>query len=145
MKLGRPFPAPSTDLGLLLARLLIGAVLIAHGWQKFVTYTIDGTAQSFEVMGVPAPAAAAIFAAVVELIGGALLVLGLLTPVAAALIVLDMVGAFWFAHRSSGVFVGEGGWELVAVIAALAIALAVAGPGRASIDHAIGKRLQPEA
>lgn len=140
MKLGHPLPTPATDIGLLLARILIGAVLIAHGWQKFSTYTIDGTAQSFDVMGVPAPQAAATFAAVVELVGGALLLLGLLTPIAAALVVIDMLGAFWFAHRSAGVFVGEGGWELVAVIAALSIAVAVAGPGRASIDHAIGQR-----
>ncbi|NYI76963.1 DoxX family protein [Nocardioides panzhihuensis] len=145
MKLGRPFPSPTADVGLLLTRVLIGTVLIAHGWQKFATYTLDGTAQSFEAMGVPVAQAAATFAALVELVGGALLLLGLLTPVAAALVVVDMVGAFWFAHRSSGVFVDQGGWELVAVVSASAIALAVAGPGRASIDHAIGGRVRAEA
>jgi putative oxidoreductase len=46
-------------------------------------------------MGVPAPQAAALFAAVLELGGGTLLLVGLLTPVAAALVVLDMMGAFW--------------------------------------------------
>ncbi|WP_328531063.1 DoxX family protein [Nocardioides sp. NBC_00368] len=145
MKLGQSLPAPATDLGLLAARLLVGTVLIAHGWQKFATYTLDGTAQSFEAMGVPAAQAAATFAALVELAGGALLLLGLLTPLAAALVVIDMIGAFWFAHRSSGVFVDQGGWELVAVVSAIAIALAVAGPGRASIDHAIGGRVRAEA
>ncbi|MFC5729426.1 MULTISPECIES: DoxX family protein [Nocardioides] len=141
MKLGHPLPTPAVDLGLLLARVLIGIVLIAHGWQKFATYTLDGTAQSFDLMGVPAPQAAAVFAAVVELAGGTLLLVGLLTPVAAALVVLDMLGAFWFAHRSAGVFVADGGWELVAVIAALAVAVAAAGPGRASLDHAIDRKI----
>lgn len=141
MKLGHPLPKPALDLGLLLARVLIGIVLIAHGWQKFNTYTLDGTAQSFDAIGVPDPQATAIFSAVVELGGGSLMLVGLLTPVAAALVVLDMLGAFWFAHRSAGVFVADGGWELVAVIAALSIAVAASGPGRASIDHAIDRKL----
>jgi putative oxidoreductase len=140
MKLGHPLPSPAVELGMLLARLLIGLMLIAHGWQKFDTYTLDGTAQSFDLMGVPAPQAAAVFSAVVELGGGTLLLLGLLTPVDAALVVLDMRCAFWFAHRKAGVFVTEGGWELVAVIAAVAVAVAATGPGRASIDHAIHRK-----
>jgi putative oxidoreductase len=140
MLLGRSLPTPALDLGLLLARVMVGVVLIAHGWQKLDTFTIAGTTDSFEAMGVPVPQAAAVFAAAVELGGGILLLVGLLTPVAAALVVVNMLGAFWFVHRSAGVFVADNGWELVVVIAAAAVAVAVAGPGRASLDHLIGRR-----
>ena len=58
------------DALLLVARVLLGVVLIAHGWQKFATYGIGGTAGSFAQMGIPLPAVAAVFAAVVELAGG---------------------------------------------------------------------------
>ena len=61
-------------------------------------------------------------AALVELVGGALILVGLATPLVALLVVLNMAGAFWFAHRDGGVFVTDGGWELVAVIAAASTA-----------------------
>ncbi|HSX66857.1 DoxX family protein [Nocardioides sp.] len=137
MNLLHPLPAPIADLGLLAARVLTGTVLIAHGWQKLHTYTLSGTAASFNDMGVPNARAAATYAAIAELAGGALLVIGLLAPVAALLVVLDMAGAFWFVHRDAGVFVAEGGWELVAVITAAAIAITAVGYGRVSVDHAL--------
>lgn len=140
MTLGQPLPPATRDGALLLVRLILGVVLIAHGWQKFNTFTIDGTAANFDAMGVPVPEAAALFAACVELGGGALLIIGLLTPIAGALVVANMAGAYWFAHRENGVFAGEGGWELVAVIAAAAVALIAVGPGRLSVDHALGSR-----
>lgn len=88
-------PAPVVrDLGLLAARIILGVVLMAHGWQKFSEWGISGTAANFEKMGVPAPTLSALFAAVVEFAGGIALVLGILTPVVALLVVLDMAGAF---------------------------------------------------
>ncbi|XBB66795.1 DoxX family protein [Nocardioides sp. WV_118_6] len=135
-----PFPAAAQDAGLLVARLLLGLVLVAHGWQKLDTYTIDGTTASFDEMGVPVPRAAATFAAFAELGGGLLLVLGLLTPVAALLVVLDMVGAWYFAHRDQGIFADAGGGELVMVIGAVALVLGVLGSGRLSLDGLLRRR-----
>lgn len=129
--------SPVADIALLLARVGLGVVLIAHGWQKWDEMGIEGTSGYFDSLGVPLPTAAAYAATGIELIGGGLLVLGLLTPVVGVLVFLNMAGAAWFAHRENGVFVAEGGWELVAVIGLLALVLAAVGAGRASLDHAI--------
>lgn len=128
------------DVALLLARVALGFVLLAHGWQKYDEYTLDGTTAAFTDLGVPAPGAAALFATVVELVGGAALVLGLLTPVAAALNVVNLLGALVLVHVSNGVFVDDGGYELVlALIAGLLLVLAL-GAGRFSIDELLARR-----
>ncbi|MBU2698189.1 DoxX family protein [Pimelobacter sp. 30-1] len=139
-RLLHPLPALAQDSALLAARLLVGVVLIAHGWQKLDEYTLAGTAASFDDMGVPAARAAATFAAFVEVGGGALLIVGLLTPVAALLVALDMAGAWYFAHRDAGIFVTEGGGELVMVIAAVVLAIGAIGAGRFSLDGALLRR-----
>lgn len=136
-RLLHPLPAAAQDAALLVARVLVGVVLVAHGWQKLDEYTLSGTAASFADMGVPAARAAATFAAFVEVGGGVLLILGLLTPVAALLVVLDMLGAWYFAHRDGGLFVAEGGGELVMVIGAVALAIGAIGAGRFSLDGAV--------
>lgn len=127
----------TSDVALMLARLGLGWVLIAHGWQKLDEQGISGTAAGFDGMGIPLPELAAYFATYVELLGGALLVIGLLTPLVGLLVVADMAGAFWFAHRGNGVFAGEGGYELVVVIGLLALTLAAVGAGRVSLDGVI--------
>lgn len=91
-------------------------------------------------MGVPLPTVSAVFAAVVELVGGLALLAGAATVVAGLLVVLDMLGAFVLVHIGNGVFVADGGFELVGVIAAAALLLVAAGPGRYSVDHALTGR-----
>nr|WP_202893613.1 DoxX family protein [Kribbella italica] len=120
---------------MLIARVGVGVVFVAHGWQKFRTNGLTATAGGFEQMGVPAPTLSAYYAAGAELIAGAALILGLLTSVAGVLLALDMVGAFLFVHLSNGVFVAEGGWELVVVLGLAALTLAAVGPGRYSVDR----------
>lgn len=135
-----PVPAPVRDIGLLLTRALLGIILMAHGWQKLALNGLGPTAGGFEQMGVPAPDAAATAAAFVELGGGALLILGLLTPFAGVLVALVMGGAWWFAHRDGGVFVADQGWELVAALGLASIVFALVGPGRFSIDALLTRR-----
>jgi putative oxidoreductase len=129
--------AAARDLVLLLARAGLGVVFLAHGWQKFRTNGLTATAAGFEQMGVPAPTLSAYYAAGVELLGGAALILGVLTPLAGVLLALDMAGAFAFVHMSNGVFVAEGGWELVVVLGLLSLTLAVVGAGRYSVDRVL--------
>lgn len=120
------------DLGLLLARLLLGTILIAHGWQKVSDL---GAAQAmFEGMDVPLPQVSAILAAAIEFGGGIALILGLLTPVAGVLVFLNMLGAALIAHVGNGILASDGGWELPGAIGAAALALAAAGPGRIAVD-----------
>lgn len=140
------FKSPTESAGLLIARIILGVVLIAHGWQKFNEWTIAGTTDAFTGMGVPAAGIAAPIAAAIELVGGILILIGLITRIAAALVALQMVGAgIWGGHFSSGVMVTENGWELVMVIAAVAVILLAAGPGQYAADNFIFKNKEAAA
>ncbi|GII25770.1 DoxX family protein [Planosporangium mesophilum] len=127
------------DLALLVARLGLGIVFVAHGWQKWATFGLTGTAGGFEKMGIPAPTAAAAFAATVELVGGLALILGVAVPIAGLLLALDMAGAFVLVHATKGPFVTEGGFELVVALGIGALLLAAFGAGRFSVDALVGR------
>lgn len=129
------------DLAILITRVGIGAVFVAHGWQKLSTTGIDAVITGFEQSDVPLPTAAAWSAALIELIGGAALVLGVLTPLFGILLTLDMLGAYIFVHSGNGMFVDEGGAELVLALGVASLLLATIGAGRASADHAIAQGL----
>ncbi|MFC9334156.1 MULTISPECIES: DoxX family protein [Arthrobacter] len=126
-----------TTTALTVLRVIAGFLFAAHGWQKFNEFTIAGTQASFAKMGVPAAELAAPAVATLELVGGIALILGVLTRVFAALLALNMLGAFFLVHASAGVFVGNGGYELVLLLAAGALAIALAGAGRFSADAAM--------
>lgn len=128
-----------TDLALVLSRAALGVILVAHGWQKFHEWTLDGTAAAFADMGIPAPTAAATFSTAVEIIGGAALILGVLTPVVALLNTINLLGALVLVHAGNGVFVGENGYELVLGLAAGLLVIAVLGAGTFSIDGLLGR------
>lgn len=138
-------PPPVRDLAVLLARVGIGAVFVAHGWQKLADTGIDGVAAGFEQMDVPLATASAWFAALVELVGGAALIVGAATPVVGLLLVVDMIGAYVFAHAGNGMFVTEGGAELVLALGAASLLLAAVGPGRLSVDHVVLRSARPTA
>ncbi|MVZ91965.1 DoxX family membrane protein [Microbacter sp. ANSKLAB05] len=135
-----PVPPVVRDIGLLLARVLLGAVLIVHGGQKLFVNGVDGTGAFFESVGVPAAQAAAAFAGAVELAGGILLVLGLLTQAVAVLVVVVMVGAYSYVHKAAGIYAADGGWELVAVIGLAVAVFGLVGTGRYSLDALIAGR-----
>ena len=136
----RTLPPSVRDGALLVARLLLGVVLIAHGWQKVVTNGLGATTEAFTGMGVPAAPVSAAYAGIVELVGGALLLVGAATAVVGVLVVLDMLGAALIVHVGNGIMASDGGWELVGVIGAAALVLAVVGAGRYSVDHVLGAR-----
>lgn len=128
-----------TDVALLVSRVALGIILLAHGWQKFNQYTLDGTAAAFADMGVPAPSVAATFTTFVEIAGGAALILGLLTPLAALLNTVNLVGALVIVHAGNGLFVTNGGYELVLALAAGLIVIATLGAGRVSVDGLLNR------
>ena len=128
--MNRPLPPPTRDWALLLARVLIGVVMFAHGYQKLVINGIGRTTDGFENLSIPLAIVSASFVTVVEFVAGALLVVGALTPVACGLMLVIMIGAAVFVHIPNGIFIANGGWELVGVIGAGLIALAAVGPGQ---------------
>lgn len=129
-------PPQVRDLVLLLARLVIGIVFIAHGMQKFVQWGISGTTESFAGMDIPAPGLSAWVAALIETLGGAALLLGLALPVAGVLLALNMLGALVLVHLGQGFFSSEGGYEYTLVLAVVALALGFNG-GRFALDRAL--------
>jgi putative oxidoreductase len=135
--MNRALSAPVGDITLLLARIILGVVLFAHGIQKMI---INGFAKTFELfaaMGIPLAIASSAFVTVVEFVGGLLLILGALTRIVVSLHIVVMVGAAIFVHASHGLFAQDGGWELVGVIAACELTFATFGAGRYSLDHLV--------
>jgi putative oxidoreductase len=130
-----------TSLTLLIARIGLGIVFIAHGWQKFDEMGVKAVGAGFTKMGVPAPELAAYYSTFAELVGGAALLVGALTAVAGLLLVGDMLGAFLIVHIEKGVFVGEGGYELVVALGVGALLLAVFGAGKYSVDGLLGRKV----
>ena len=143
--LGSRTASARQDIALLLGRIALGIVLIAHGWQKLFTFGLSGVAASFDQMDVPLATASATFAAVVELVGGILLIAGLLVPLVGLLVAVDMAGALLFVHARNGVFVDAGGFELVMVIGALGVLYAGLGAGAYSVDRFIPRRANGES
>jgi putative oxidoreductase len=133
-------PPSARDAVLLVARLLLGVVLIAHGWQKMFTWGLGGTAEAFAGMGIPLAPVSAAFAGIVELVGGALILAGAATALVGVLVALNMLGAALLVHVANGIMADGGGWELVGMIGALALVLAAVGAGRYSVDHSLAGR-----
>jgi putative oxidoreductase len=125
------------DVAALIGRLGVGIVFVAHGWQKFTEWGLDGTAASFTKMGIPMPTLSAWFAALVELVGGLALIAGVALPVVGLLLAVDMLGAWVLVHLPNGLL-GEGGAELVVVLGAAALALGFNG-GAYALDRVLFK------
>jgi len=127
----------STTTARLILRVVTGFLFAAHGWQKFNEFTIPGTQAAFAQMGVPGAAVVGPVIATLELAGGVALILGVLTRVFALLLAVDMLGALFLVHAGAGIFVATGGYELVLILAAAAIAVALVGAGKVSVDKAV--------
>ncbi|MQA94583.1 MAG: DoxX family membrane protein [Streptosporangiales bacterium] len=134
-------PLTNVDIAALLIRLVVGGTMLAHGWNHaFGGGRLSGTASWFDSIGIRPGRVHALLATLTELGAGALLVLGLLTPLAAAGVVGTMLVALIANHLRNGFFIfrpGEG-YEYVLMITVVGFALAALGPGRWSLDHALG-------
>ncbi|MER7080626.1 putative oxidoreductase [Saccharopolyspora kobensis] len=113
------------DVTALVARLVVGVTFIAHGYQKLGINGMDKVVASFGEMGLPP--VAAWFTALVEVIGGIALILGVLLPVAGVLLAAIMVGAIFTAHLGAGFFSSDGGFEYPLVLAGVSLALGFSG------------------
>src|SRR5436305_2023890 len=127
------------NLGLLILRLVVGLLLAGHGAQKlfgwFGGHGLSGTASFFDQLGLKPGHLHARAAGVLELGGGILLALGLLTPFASMAVIGVMTAAVITVHGRKGPWVTDGGFEYNAVLAAVAFALAALGAGEWSLDR----------
>ncbi|MCK7638346.1 DoxX family protein [Corynebacterium pygosceleis] len=128
------------DLGLLIIRLIFGAILTAHGFQKLFLMGPGQTGAAFASMSsLPAPEIMAWIAILVELLGGLALILGVATRIAAIAAAVVMAGAMISVHLPNGFFNTDGGIEYTLMLTAVGVALAVTGAGRYSLDAALGR------
>jgi putative oxidoreductase len=134
-------PTPErVNVALLILRGVTGIIMFMHGYQKVFQYGFAGVTQGFAGMGVPLPGIMGPFIALLELIGGIALVIGLLTPVFAALLAADMVGAIVLVHLKNGFFMQEQGYEFTLALLGACLALTLAGAGRYSVDGSLARR-----
>jgi putative oxidoreductase len=129
---GRPF-AP------LVLRVVLGGLFIWHGIDKFDT-GISMIEDMFTMWGVPVPGLTAPLTAIVEIVAGAMLVLGLGTRIAAMALSVVMVGALVYVKQDLGIISSEPmpGAELDLAMLAGLVAIIVMGPGPIAVDHQIG-------
>jgi putative oxidoreductase len=133
------------DLAALLVRVVQGSLLAGHGAQKLFGHFegpgLEGTAGFMEMLGLRPGRPWAILAGICEFGGGVLTVLGLLNPLGPVGIIASMSMATARAHWGKPIWVTEGGAELPVTNSAISTALILNGPGKYSLDRALGVRL----
>jgi len=131
--------------GRLLLRAVVGGYFIGHGTQKlfgwFGGHGLHATGQFFENLGLRPGKRHAMAAGVAEAGGGALLVLGAATPLAAGVLTATMITAIIRVHAKNGPWLTDQGYEYNLVLIAAVLSLAETGPGSPSIDDARGSTL----
>jgi len=123
------------DLGIGLLRISLGVMLFAHSIVlKLFVYSLPGTAQFFQSIGLPGPLAYVVFA--IEAVAGIALVLGIGTRYAAAAVVPVLIGALWVHAGNGWVFSGaNGGWEYPLYLVVLATAQILLGEGAFALSR----------
>lgn len=133
--------ATQAGWGPLALRIPAGIIFAAHGSQKlfgwFGGYGLQGTGQWMESIGLAPGTLMALLAGSAEFFGGLALIVGLLVRPSAAALAIAMTVAIFTAHLSHGLFVANNGYEYALTLLAVALALVVAGGGRASADRAL--------
>ena len=121
------------DYGLLPIRIIAGLTLIAHGLPKF--FDVSGGYGFFESVNLPTELFVPI--GLLEVVGGLAILLGILTRIASALLIIEMLGAILMVKLSKG-FIG--GYEFELLLISIFMSLVILGPGKISIENYILKR-----
>ena len=131
-------------IGRLVARVAIGSLFIGHGTQKLFGWFDGpgpaGTEQMMASLNLHPPRRNALAAGIAETTGGALLLAGLATPLAAAALIGTMVTAIHKVHWANGPWAANGGYEYNLVLIAALTALVETGPGDMSLDQLLGRK-----
>jgi len=124
-------------LGLLILRLVLGIIMIAHGWQKIVDH-LHGITGMMHQLGLPPFMAYLVVAT--EFGGGILILIGFLTRLAAFATFIDMLVAILKVHLPHGLFASAGGFEFPLACAAIAFSLIFSGAGPIAMDWLWGRK-----
>lgn len=122
-----------------LVRFVAGAALVPHGWVKLIGGGVEGTAGFMAKIGLEPAYPLALYIGALELVGGILLAVGLLTRFVAIQVVGFMVVSAFYVHWGNGFAWNKGGYEYPLFWGIVALTIAVRGGGRLSLDRAIGR------
>lgn len=106
-----------TEVGIAFVRLVVGVIFIAHGLDKF-NGGIEGTVAFFESLSIPSPDLMAVVVALVEIVAGLALLLGLLTRLMSAILMIVMIGAVYMVKLDQG-FIGGFEFDLLLFVVLL--------------------------
>lgn len=138
----RDFYTSASEVGYALVRVVIGIIMIMHGWPKMMVAGVDRVATNFgNNYGLPMPTFMAYAAIFLEVAGGFALVIGLFTRFFASALAIELLIAMFAAHWAKGFSVGQGGYEYVLFLGIVMFFIALRGGGMYSADRAIGKEL----
>lgn len=127
---------PKFSYGLAILRVVVGLIYVMHGYPKLFG-GLDATTEMLSSLGFPVAEAFAIFLALLETVGGALLIAGLFVTPLAILFIIEMTIGIVLVHAANGFYVigpGQGGIELNLLLIASLLALVLAGPGAWALD-----------
>ncbi len=131
----------SQSWGLTVLRVVVGIVFFYHGWQKVFGMGIHNVAGFFGHAGIPLPLISAGIVMTVEFLGGALLILGVATRLAAGLNAIDMLVAILAVHLKNGFSAQNMGFEFPLTLLAACVCLMLMGPGAASIEWLFARKM----
>ncbi len=124
------------DLASLAARMGVGGIFFAQGWQKLEA-GLTATSGQFAQLGAPMPGVWAAAAMLIELIGGTLLIAGLAVPAVGLLLFAEALAVFILTAGDTGLPLTGGSVTLIVALGAASVLLAVGGAGRISVDHMV--------
>lgn len=124
------------DVATLAARIGVGGIFFANGWDKLEA-GLNATTAQFAQQGAPLPNVWAAVAMLVELLGGAMLIAGFAVPICGILLFVEALAVFIVASGDPGQPLTGGDTNLIVALGSASILLAVVGAGRASVDHMV--------
>lgn len=137
----------ASPIALATLRIIVGIIMFAHGWDKVAGF--EQWQGNVAGMGVPFPELMAGMSAAAELGGGIALILGALTPLAALVVMVNLIVAIALVHLGNGLFARNDGWEYPLTLAAVALYFVIRGAGPLSVDGLVRRaraaaRREPE-
>ncbi len=122
------------DVGLLVARVVVGLILVLRGWERWMSAGIDAQTAILEAAGMPTPNLLAWLVVAFEILGGVLLLFGLGTRLIGLGVAVLNVGTILLLDRLDPMNLTAWGWETNALLATLGVVLLCTGAGRTGLD-----------
>jgi putative oxidoreductase len=129
------------DIAYTLVRVVIGYILLMHGWVKVGEAGTAGVSAFMAKQGLEPGMVFALAAMFLETVGAVCIIIGLFTRFFAAALAIEMAIAFLAVHAKAGFPASKGGFEYVLLIGIVLFSIAIRGAGPYSVDHLIGKEL----